>query len=331
MTLAFFLDPNRPHGLGSLVIDALLETLDGAPLLRVNGPTGHLLQATDYQGSTAWELATQTEFIDVLATNVDTGLAVVLENKIGHVLDNPLAKYARSALSREGITDVVVVVIAPEPRSAPEGHEQWLSRSITYGQLITCIKATPALLEYVLNPADRDQRRSLELLQQFMEARTEGKRVGDLSDEAVRIEEWRDFVRVHRDAIEAFQRTQVEVRSIMAERRKRLEPYIADRLEQAGLRTDWESHSGGRADQWNAYHFSDFGWTIELKFSADPQQPEMFVYHYPGRTYRDTTVEDLGVTWADSDEAVVDAFTSRVTAILGQVTPLAERVERHEM
>lgn len=32
MTLEFFLDPTELHGLGSLVMDALLRLLDGAPL-----------------------------------------------------------------------------------------------------------------------------------------------------------------------------------------------------------------------------------------------------------------------------------------------------------
>ena len=37
MTLQFFLDPNERHGLGSLVIDALLQVLDGAPTIGAAG------------------------------------------------------------------------------------------------------------------------------------------------------------------------------------------------------------------------------------------------------------------------------------------------------
>src|SRR5438045_2430819 len=81
----------RP-GLGLLVIDALLRLLDGAPAIGPVGRTSKMLVAKDAEGSDAWEIGTQVDFIDVYAVNRDLGIALVLENKIGHVLENPLKK-----------------------------------------------------------------------------------------------------------------------------------------------------------------------------------------------------------------------------------------------
>ncbi|MGB7982511.1 MAG: hypothetical protein WCF36_17155 [Candidatus Nanopelagicales bacterium] len=60
MTLQFFLDPNERHGLGSLVIDALLKVLDGAPTIGPAGRTETLFVAEDFQGSEAWEVSTSS-------------------------------------------------------------------------------------------------------------------------------------------------------------------------------------------------------------------------------------------------------------------------------
>src|SRR5689334_6997302 len=69
MTLQFFLDPSERHGLDSLVIDALLLTLDGSQLIDLTGPTATAFAAADYSGSGAWEIRSQAEYIDVLALN----------------------------------------------------------------------------------------------------------------------------------------------------------------------------------------------------------------------------------------------------------------------
>ena len=178
MTLQFFLDPNERHGLGSLVIDALLTVLDGAPLIGPAGKTDALFGAEEFLGSDTWEVDTQVAFIDVYALNTDRGIAIVLENKIGHTLDNPLDRYATHALTEPKITNVLVAALAPEHRTAPPGQENWLSRAITYAELSQQIKASPQLIDHLLSPADRDQRRSLELLQQFIESRTGDQNAG---------------------------------------------------------------------------------------------------------------------------------------------------------
>lgn len=87
------------------------------------------------------------------------------------------------------------------------------------------------------------------------------------------------------------------------------------------LSTAVECHSVGRDDVWNAYLFTDNDWSIELKFSTDQKLPDIFVYSYAGRTYKAPRVEALDMAWADSGEALADAFVDHVGAILAEMTP----------
>jgi len=316
MTLQFFLDPQERHGLGSLVIDALLRLLDGAPAIGPNGRTSRLLIAKDAEGSDSWVIGTQVDFIDVYAVNRDFGIALVIENKIGHVLNNPLTKYAEYARA-DGLTTVMVVVLAPEARVHLDPEQRnFLSIALTYAELTGEIKRAPELVDFLLSPGDRDQRRSLDLLQQFIEARYGEAELADLIDEAQRIEEWRAVLHEHRLAIAAFEDARKSIGVTIRERRKRIEPLIADRLDAAGLKTGWEGHGGIQEETWNAYHFPAVDWSVELKFSADPTRPMIYVYDRRGRTYKDSAIEPLGLIWTDTDIDIADAFVERVAQIL---------------
>lgn len=169
-----------------------------------------------------------------------------------------------------------------------------------------------------MGPGDLDQRRSVDLLQQFIEARHGETEMTDLEDEAQRLDEWRDTLEEHRLAITAFEEGS-SIDSLIRDRRKRIEPLIADRLEALSLETGWEPHGGIREETWNAYHFPSADWSIELKLSADPTRPMIYVYDRRGLTYKDSTIEPLGLTWTDSDANISDAFIERVVVILNQV------------
>ena len=322
MTLQFFLDPQERHGLKSLVVDALLRLLDGAPIIGPAGRTSRMLIAKDAEGSGAWEIGSQIDFIDVYAANRELGIALVLENKIGHVLNNPLKKYSEYARD-DGMETVIVVVLAPEAREHPDPEqENFLSKALTYAELSDEIKRAPELVEFLMSPGDLDQRRSLDLLQQFIEARYGEPEMTDPMDEAQRLEEWRTLLDQHGAAISAFEDARSSIGVLIRERRKRIEPLIADRLEAADLETGWEAHGGIREETWNAYHFPAADWTVELKFSADPARPMIYVYDRRALTYKDSTTEPLGLTWTDTDEDIANAFVERVNRILrSRLTP----------
>lgn len=321
MTLQFFLDPKERHGLGSLVIDALLICLDGAPTIGPAGKIDRPLVAVDCQGSGGWQVGTQVGFIDVLVTNSDLGVALVLENKIGHQLNNPLDRYAQFASSLGDFSTVVVAVLAPEHRSAAVDMDAWLSRSITYAELAEAIKRMPALVDYLLSPSDRDQRRSLELLQQFLEARSGDQDMSDLTAEATKLGEWRKLTDDHREAIAKFDEARRSIARMLRTRNKSLADPLTERITQAGLKVSWESHGNDPrgTECWNAYCFSPEDWSIELKLTSVPTLPAIFVFDYRGRTYKDARIEPLGLEWTATDEQIAETFVARVKSILEEV------------
>ncbi|WP_394551815.1 hypothetical protein ACDF64_13180 [Agromyces sp. MMS24-JH15] len=318
MTLLFFLDPNERHGLASLVIDALLSLLDGADLIGALGRTGVQFDSGSYLGSDEWEIGSQVDYIDVLAINRTNGLALVLENKISHVLNNPLDVYARRALAEEGIDSVLVVTLAPQHRVAPDTQALWHSRSITYAELGAQIRYSSDLVDHLLSPVDLNQRRSLDLLQQFMEARTEGWSMTDNAVEAARIDEWRALLEEHGEAVSRFLTARSNIERTLRARIRRLEPLIDAELKDAGLVVGWESHSGSKGVAWNAYHFPDIDWSFELKLSVRPENPSIFIYEYRGRTYRDESIHPLDLSWAATDAEIVAEFVTRVAHLIAE-------------
>lgn len=91
---------------------------------------------------------------------------------------------------------------------------------------------------------DRDQRRSLDLLQQFIEARSGNTDVSDLSSEAVRLDEWRALLAEHQEAITRFDAAKEGVARLLRERNKHLGDLLADRISEAQFETTWEAHGG---------------------------------------------------------------------------------------
>lgn len=117
-------------------------------------------------------------------------------------------------------------------------------------------------------------------------------------------------------AIKALEEARSAIHRLIRDRRKRLEPTIADRLAARGLTAEWEAHGGIREQTWNAYRFPVADWTVELKFSADPDDPAMYVYDYRGRTYKDSSIVPLGLPWNAADEQVADAFVAQAALIV---------------
>lgn len=93
---------------------------------------------------------------------------------------------------------------------------------------------------------------------------------------------------------------------------------IDEGLDVAGLKVDWKAQGGCDTDVWNAYHFPAADWSAELKLSTNPARPSIYVYDYAGRTYKNQTVEPLGLEWTASDQEVSDAFVERVKQIIEQ-------------
>lgn len=319
MSLQFFLDPTERHDLGPLVMDALLRTLDGSQLIDLNGRTGTSFVASDSAGSSNWEIRTQAEYIDVLAVNRDLRLAVVLENKIGHELHNPLDVYARRALQDTDVDQVLLAVLAPETRIPNERQAAWLSASITYSEFVAQIKSADGFLDYVLNPNGRDQRRSLDLLQQFFEAR-DGVLMKDFAGEAAQVEEWRSLLHEHAEALKKFDDHRRAIGALLRDRNIALGKILAEDLPTVGPdRIVWEAHSGGGMDFWNAYDFGDEATRVELKLTTMPDRPNIYVQWAAAGSVRRPTIEPLGLSRSAADAEIVRAFVDRASVIVSAV------------
>ena len=143
MTLQFFLDPNERHGLGTLVMDALLRVLDGAPMIGREGKADTLLRGglcrlrclgEDQHPNYGYNRRVRHE-------QGPRDRRCALRTRFGHKLDNPLDRYAAARSWRPGRSRPCSWSCwHPEHRVASAEQDKWLSRSITYAELADEIK-----------------------------------------------------------------------------------------------------------------------------------------------------------------------------------------------
>lgn len=337
LTLLYFLDPTERHGLGSVVIDALLQLLDGAAEHTIEGSQG-LFDASRAVGSSDWEIETQAEYIDVLAVNSELGLAIVLENKINAPLDNLLESYKERALERDGVGVVLVAVLAPEVRHA-DHLSDFSFASLTYDDLIDSIRRAPALLDVALAPADLNQRRSVDLLQQFLEARAGRGAMEDLRNEMERIELIRESEALYGEGRRRYDRERRETHRLLKERRDRVQPLVTHLLsDRAGLvvreddgplqrRNEVRGVCGGHLEEGDAYFLCEFwpgenrdGARIEIKFSMGPGDETIFLQHYWGKGTKRTEVSRgaLNVDWSTSDKEIAEVYVDKLLEVKAQ-------------
>ncbi|BBM66764.1 TPA: hypothetical protein I7759_05230 [Vibrio vulnificus] len=124
--LAFFCDPNGEHGLGALVLSALLESLSLTEL------------KAELSSAPTREVVTQANSrIDLLLESDDW--VMVIENKIYHEQNNPFDSYEayvqQGAFSKQ---TSIFVVLSPTGGS-PDGYPQW--QGLSYPTLIEKTKA----------------------------------------------------------------------------------------------------------------------------------------------------------------------------------------------
>ncbi|MSS83275.1 hypothetical protein FYJ24_00530 [Actinomycetaceae bacterium WB03_NA08] len=316
MVLKFLMDPEEVHGMGTLVLDAFLELIDGAPFIDANGTRTEHFDATTAMGASGWKLGTQVQYIDLYVTNEELNLAVIVENKIGHVFNNPIDNYVRRALSEE-YEDIVLVVLAPEYRQHEDPKlNNWVSKSITYAELVGKIRAAEGLTQMAMAPVDINQRRSLELLQQFMEVRTKGTEMRNLSDDDRLVTEWRAFNRDNEAEIEAFFQRQQQAEAIIKRRLTDLVDPIAEELRIRGKTVEVPSRPGRTGDDfWLYFELPEEGWVVELKSSLNFANPMAYVYVHPiGKTTEKT--ETLTSSLFADDETVSISFVSQALAML---------------
>jgi len=321
MTLEFFLNPKERHGLGTLIVDALLKSLEGASFISTSAD----FAPEEFLGSDSWEVATQIEYIDVCITNDELDIAIILENKIGHELNNPLDNYLDRVFLKN-YSKKLMVVLAPKVNSHVKGAEldQYISKHLTYNELFEQIESAAEWSDFKANPSGENQRRSLEILNQFMEIRK--KIVMDRTQEALELEEWIDFLEKNSEEINDFDNKRSEMQKKIRDRRSGLQEPIEIALNNLGFEYKDVGQGGRPTMQWNAYYFPQQDKTVQLLLSLesnkDGKQDELItVFSYNGPyANKDKKGEQRkalsGANWASTNEEIAEAFAKRAQEIL---------------
>lgn len=328
--LAFFLDPVERHQLGTLVIDSLLACLEGAPTLTGGGrAVGDVFQAQEFLGATDWIV--QTEFmtddqrrIDLYLTNDVLGLAIVIENKVDAVVNNPFRSYVTRAA--RDYPKVLCVVLSPTHRRAAKEDSEWVSAAMTYDELFDKLSKSLAA-----GRADADSR-SADLLDQFIENLSERQRTMDHAREATVLDAYWSAIEGKEAHVEEYFRAITKVNEVLKARGRTLFDEISAQLGERGLlREGWFTlgmdHGWGRADgrvtiAYVAFQLVDLN-CIELMLGNHPQATwkGFAVKGYRDRNRPDALYDDfhhvpLDVAWMSSDEEVIDAFIATVERLM---------------
>ncbi len=140
--LAFFCDSAGVHGLGDLVLSSLFKAID----LRVD--------KLELKLKPEREVRTHShKRIDLLLEGDDWVLA--LENKIGHIPNNPFDDYEHYVLVEQSVRfkhkKAILVLLSPDGES-PKGYVKW--KGVSYEQVLDALK--PKLAEYFMaNPFNK--------------------------------------------------------------------------------------------------------------------------------------------------------------------------------
>lgn len=140
--LAFFCDSAGEHGLGDLVLSSLFEAI------------GLDSDRLEMESKPEREVRTRShKRIDLLLEGDDWILA--LENKIGHIPNNPFDDYEHYVLVEQSVRfkhkKAIFILLSPDGES-PEGYVKW--KGVSYEQLLNVLK--PKLADYFMaNPFNK--------------------------------------------------------------------------------------------------------------------------------------------------------------------------------
>lgn len=318
---AYFLDPRDPrHGLGSLAADALLELLDGATTIAVNGNPSRQINTAFAVGSSEWIVETEATTddgnrIDILMTNDEHDMAIIIENKLDAPVTNPFASYAMRAAAAHG--DILCVVLAPTRRTVASADSKWISGAITYDDFFE-------RMTVALKRVDNPDPRSVDLLTQFIENTSEKEQRVSGSAEAEMLERFWTATTGDDKQLGEFFRALSRVNTILRRRAEALDPLIREELANRNLLKDhwlvsgndraWGRSDGRVAIVYVAYELAS-GNCVELLVGQYPGKEwtgfALKAYsnrRRPGATYSDFDHVPLSIDWSDADVDIAAEF-----------------------
>jgi hypothetical protein len=141
--------------------------------------------------------------------------------------------------------------------------------------------------------------------------------MNDLDAEAAQLGDWRTVIADHEDAIQRFDESRKKVAQMLREQGSRLVQPIYDRLGDLSIvpERQWSGAAPSGDESWSVFSFAPENWWVELKFSAKPDRPVIYVYDHNGK-YKLSSIEPLGLEWSATDDEIVNVFVPRLLAIL---------------
>lgn len=323
--LAYFLDArDERHRMGSVGADALLGLLNGVRTIALPGRPAGVFDAVPVKGSQAWTVEAEAvtadgNRIDVLMTNDEHDLAIAIENKLDAAINNPFESYANRAGAAH--SNVIVVVLSPTRRSLPSDESPWISAAITYDEFLD------RLTEGLASAQEAD-RRSLDLLQQYIENTSEKEQRVSASSEAAMLEAFWDATTGADNQLGEFFKALTRVNKTLRRRAEALHAMIQPELEfQGRLTQSWQvagnERTWGRSDGrvavvYVAYELTS-GNCIELMVGQYPGKKwtGFAVKAYASRNnagamYPDFDHVPLRAGWRDPDADIVAEFLTCV-------------------
>lgn len=326
--LAYFLDSrDSRHGMGALGADALLRLLDGAWTISFDERPQVTFDSAALMGSLAWAVETEVTTddgnrIDILMTNDELDLAIAVENKLDAAVNNPFSSYALRAAAAH--STVLTVVLAPTLRSLSGSPYSWVSAALTYDEFFESF--TTALTQ-----AKDPDRRSLELLSQFIENTSEKEQRVSANAEADMLEAFWGATAGKGSELGEFFKALTRVNAALRARAESLDALIRGELETRDLLKDswlvagydrtWGRSDGRVAIVYVAYELNS-GNCIELLLGQYPgkEWTGFAVKAYRSRNrasamYSDFNHVPLKRCWRDPDADVAAEFVRRVESL----------------
>ncbi len=256
--------------------------------------------------------------------NEEHDLAIVLENKIDASINNPFESYVRHAAISQ--SRVVALVLSPTKRVLSARDGRWISESITYDEYFEHLLAA-------LDELPDIDRRSFELLEQFVENISEKERRVSAGSEAEMLEAFWAATALEQNALGEFFKALNRVNRVLRRRAEKLASTIFDELSPrhavqqswlvSGNDRAWGRSDGRVAVVYVAYELSS-GNCIELMLGQ-----------YPGRTWTGFAVKaypsrrDPGAMYDDFDHVQLEAdWRTTDAGIAAEFIEFADRLER---
>ncbi len=322
--LAFFLDPLGPHRLGTAIVDALAAAVGASPTLSRNGVTGRVMTGDELSAVDDWTIETEAvtrdlKRIDILLTSQTLDFAIAVENKLDAAVANPFESYVTRAL--ENASEVWCLVLSPSPRGLSEEDRQWVSAELTYDSLFDAIRERVALR---LDP----DRRSLDILEQFMDNLSERRTRMDHAQDALVLDAYWQAIGDVEAQVPSFFRALSAVNDVLRRRGEALCEVLASHLPPTvlagppgfvlGIDRSWGRNEGRVTVGYIRCPLVD-GNVVELVLGSVPGHAArgLVLKAYPLRgsaekPYADFDHVSFGVPWTASDAEIAEAFARAV-------------------